>query len=160
TYPPREAAPRPLYFASGGRANSLVGDGRLSWDRPADQPPDHFTYDPKRPVPAGVGGQTLGVDRRPIQRRDDVLVYTSDELREPVEIIGNVPVTVEAASDARDTDFTAVLTDVYPDGRAVSLGPNIGIRRARYRHGMMREELLTPGKPETFTIELYDIAHQ
>ncbi len=159
-YPPREATPTPLYLRSGGRANSLAGDGTLSWERPGAEPPDRFTYDPKRPTPADIGGTMTAIDRRPIQRRDDVLVYTTDELTEPVEIIGNVTVTLEAASDARDTDFTAVLTDVYPDGRAVSLGPNIGIRRARYRHGMTREELLTPGKPETFTIELYDIAHR
>lgn len=159
-YPPREATPTPLYLRSGGRANSLAGDGTLSWERPGAEPPDRFTYDPKRPAPADIGGTMTAIDRRPIQRRDDVLVYTSDVLSDPVEIIGNVIVTLEAASDARDTDFTAVLSDVYPDGRSVSLGPNIGIRRARYRHGMTREELLTPGKPETFTIELYDIAHR
>jgi len=160
SYPPRESTPRTLYFSSGGRANSIAGDGRLTWERPGTEPPDRFTYDPKRPVPAGIGGETLGIDRTPLQRRDDVLVYTSEALTEPVEVIGNVMVTLEAQSDARDTDFTAVLTDVYPDGRAVALGPNIGIRRARYRHGTVKEELLTPGKPETFPIELFDIAHR
>jgi putative CocE/NonD family hydrolase len=159
-YPPREAVVRPMYFTSGGKANSILGDGKLSWDRPADVPPDRFTYDPKHPVPAGPPGETYGVDRRSIQRRDDVLVYTSDALTEPVDVIGNIIVNVEAATDARDTDFTAVLTDVYPDGRALSLGPVVGIRRGRYRFGMNREELLTPGKAETFKIELYDIAHE
>jgi putative CocE/NonD family hydrolase len=111
-------------------------------------------------VPSSLGGANYAYDRRPIQRRDDVLVYTSDVLTDPVEVIGNIQVLLQAASDARDTDFTAVITDVYPDGRSLILGPTVGIRRGRYRHGPGREELLTPGKVETFPIELYDIAHR
>jgi putative CocE/NonD family hydrolase len=160
SYPPAQSTPQTLYLASGGRANSIEGDGRLTWQAPANQPPDHFTFDPKHPVPDGVGGEQFGEDRRPLQRRDDVLVYTSEVLTEPLEIIGNVIVNLEAASDALDTDFTAVLTDVGPDGRALQLGPTIGIRRARYRNGFTREELLTPGKSEKIRIELYDMAHR
>jgi putative CocE/NonD family hydrolase len=161
SYPPAQSAPRTFYLASGGRANSIEGDGRLTWQAPpANQPPDHFTFDPKHPVPDGVGGEQFGEDRRPLQRRDDVLVYTSEVLTEPLEIIGNVMVNLEAASDALDTDFTAVLADVGLDGRALQLGPTIGIRRARYRNGFTREELLTPGKPEKIRIELYDMAHR
>ncbi len=160
-YPPEGGADRTLYLSSGGRANSLAGDGALRWDAPADQPPDHFVYDPKRPVPSSVdGGEGAGEDRRPIQRRDDVLVYTSEALTEPLEVAGNVKVKLEAATDGRDTDFTAALTDVYPDGRAVKLGPVVGIRRGRYRFGPTREVLLEPGKVATFPIELYDIAHR
>ena len=158
TYPPRDAAPKVLYFSSGGRANSMFGDGRLSWTAPGAEPPDRFRYDPKQPVPSEL--TEGGVDRSPLQRRDDVLVYTSDELTEPIDVIGTVIVNVEAATDGRDTDFTAVLTDVGPDGKALKLGPTVGIRRGRYRSGPDREELLTPGKPETFRIELYDIAHE
>ena len=76
-----------------------------------------------------------------------------------LEIIGDVRVTLQAATDALDTDFTAVLSDVYPDGRAVKLGPRIGILRARYRNGFVKEELLTPNKADRFPIELFDIAH-
>jgi putative CocE/NonD family hydrolase len=159
-YPPKGTTDRKLYLSSGGRANSLAGDGRLSWIAPADEKPDQFTYDPKQPVPDMVGENGLGEDRRPIQRRDDVLVYTSDALTEPLDVIGEVSVTLEAASDARDTDFTAILTDVGPDGRALKLGPSIGVRRARYRNGYEKEELLTPGQPATFKIDLNDIAHQ
>jgi hypothetical protein len=157
TYPPAAAEPKTMYFAGGGRANSLLGDGRLTWDRPADQPPDHFTFDPKKPVPSEL---TSGEDRTPLERRDDILVYSSDPLTEPVEIIGKVMVTVEAATDGKDTDFTAILVDVGPDGKAIKLGPEIGIRRGRYRGGPSKEELLTPGKVETFPIELYDVAHR
>ena len=67
--------------------------------------------------------------------------------------------TLHAATDARDTDFLAKLVDVYPDGRAVLLGSRTGIRRARYRHGYEREELLTPNQVESYRIELFDVAH-
>ncbi len=156
-YPPADATPKELYLMSGGRANTKDGDGRLGWDAPADSPPDQFTYDPQHPVPATMADQ--GIDRRAVQSRQDVLVYTSDALSSPVEVIGNVGVNLEAASDAKDTDFTAILSDVGPDGRALQLGPRISIRRARYRNGFTKEELLTPGKAAMFRIELYDIAH-
>src|SRR6185312_7533593 len=96
TYPPAAATPRPLYLASGGR---------LSWETAADSPPDRFTFDPRNPVPGNLGD--WGTDRQAIQRRDDVLVYTGDVLKEPLEVIGSVVVNLQAASDARDTDFTA-----------------------------------------------------
>lgn len=159
-YPPEAVADRTLYLTSGGHANSLAGDGGLSWEAPGDQPPDRFGFDPKRPVPNSVSDDGAGEDRRPIQRRDDVLVYTSEVLTEPLEIMGNIKVNLQAATDGRDTDFTAALTDVYPDGRAVKLGPVVGIRRGRYRFGPTREVLLEPGKVATFPIELYDIAHR
>jgi len=157
SYPPATAIPRPLYLASGGRANSSRGDGKLVWEPTVGAPADRFTFDPRNPVRDAF--ENWGLDRGPIQSRDDVLVYTSDALREPLEVIGGVVVDLRAASDARDTDFTAALSDVGLDGRALKLGPVVGIRRARYRNGYDREELLTPGKVESFRIELLDIAH-
>ena len=150
------AQPTPLYLHSGGRANTLDGDGTLSWDEPGDERPDHYTFDPKRPL----SGRGHAQDRRPLQRRDDVLVYTTEVLDDAVEIIGRVFVNLYASSDALDTDFTARIADVYPDGRALGLGPTTGVRRARYRNGYKRTELLTPDKPELFQIELFDIAHR
>jgi putative CocE/NonD family hydrolase len=100
------------------------------------------------------------IDRGMHQDRADVLVYSTDVLREPLEIIGKVMVELQAATDGRDTDFTAILTDVQPDGTPIQLGARTGIRRGRYRNGYAKEELLTPGKVETFPIELFDIAHQ
>jgi hypothetical protein len=147
-YPPAASTPRPMYLASGGK---------LSWEPAADSKPDQFTFDPRNPVPGNLGD--WGTDRQAIQRRDDVLVYTSDAMKEPLEVIGSVVVNLQAASDARDTDFTATLSDVGPDGKALMLGPYVGIRRARYRKGYDREELLAPGKVENFRIELFDIAH-
>ena len=160
SYPVKQATERRFYFTSGGRANSLAGDGKLAWQAPGTDRPDQYTYDPKHPAPASIGPTADGEDRRPIERRDDVLVYTSDALTEPLDVIGAVSVDLQVASDARDTDFTAVLVDVGPDGSAIKLGPSIGIRRARYRHGYTKEELLTPGAIETIPIDLNDIAHR
>lgn len=79
----------------------------------------------------------------------------------PSKAVGRVFVTLVAASDATDTDFTAKLLDVYPDGRAVLLGPSeVGVVRARYRTGYERTEPLTPGTPEEYRIELFDIGHR
>jgi uncharacterized protein len=158
TDPSTATTPRRLYLTSDGRANSLIGDGRLAWSPPAATPPDRYTYDPHNPVPGDMA--VVGVDRRAIQRRDDVLVYTGDPLTEPLDVLGDVTLDLVAATDALDTDFTAVLSDVAPDGQALQLGARISIRRARYRNGYQREELLTPGRAETFHLELYDIGHR
>jgi putative CocE/NonD family hydrolase len=157
-YPAPTVTPRKLYLGSRGRANSSGGDGSLGWQPPGDSPPDRFSFDPKRPVPDEF--ENWGLDRSAIQTREDVLVYTSDPLPQPIDLIGSVVVDLQAASDARDTDFTAVLSDLGPDGRALKLGPAIGIRRARYRNGDQREELLTPGQVANFRIDLFDIAHR
>ena len=159
-YPPTDAQPTDLFLSSGGRANSIAGDGALAWSAPeGDTPPDRFTFDPRRPVPAALGVLPAGEDRTPLQRRDDVLVYTSEVIEEAVEIIGKVVIEFHAATDARDTDFVANIMDVYPDGRAVKLGPITGVVRARYRNGFDREELLTPGEVARYEIDLGHIAH-
>lgn len=159
-YPPADVQATSLYLTSGGRANSIVGDGALAWTPPeADSPPDRFTFDPQRPVPGSVGEMPLGEDRTPLHRRDDVLVYTSEEIQEAVEVVGPIVIEFHAATDARDTDFVATIMDVYPDGRAVRLGPRTGVIRARYRNGFDREELLTPGEIERYEIDLGHIAH-
>lgn len=160
-YPPAGARLERLYLRSGGRANSLAGDGRLSWSPPGAEPPDRYTSDPADPVPSSVdGADPRGIDHRPIERRNDVLVYTSDPLTDTLVVAGNVFVTLHAASDAPDTDFTAKLLDVHPDGRALKLGPTeVGVIRARYRNGYERTGLLEPGRVERYRIELFDVAH-
>ena len=156
-YPLPETEIRSLYLHSGGGANSVTGNGTLSWTTPNQEPADTFTYDPRNPVPS----RGITLDHRVIEARPDVLVYTSEELTDPIEIVGRVFVKLVASSDATDTDFTAKLLDVHPDGRAVLLGPSeVGVRRARYRNGYQKPEPLTPGKAEEFTIELFDIGHR
>ena len=67
-----------------------------------------------------------------LERRDDVLCYTSDELDRDLEVIGPVEMVLFAASSAKDTDFIVRLSDVYPNGKAIFLAE--GMLRARYRN--------------------------
>jgi len=162
-YPPREAKEIRFFLHSGGNANTLDGDGSLGLKPGSSEDTDKFTFDPKDPVPTYVNDTMaiVAIDHRPVESRDDVLVYTSDELNEPLDVIGNVYVELYAASDALDTDFTAKILEVYPDGRAIRLGaPTIGVIRARYRNGFDKEELLTPGKVEKYIINLHEIGHR
>jgi putative CocE/NonD family hydrolase len=151
----------PYYLRSRGRANTARGDGGLDREPPADEGPDQFTYDPADPVPTR-GGNTLilamGVqDQRPVEEREDVLVYTGPVLTEALEVTGPIAVTLYAASSARDTDFTAKLVDVRPDGYAQNLAD--GIVRARYRDSRQTPALLTPGEVTRFTIDLWATSH-
>jgi len=151
----------PYYLHSRGRANSASGDGTLSHELPRDERADQVVYDPDDPVPTH-GGNTLiiamGVqDQRPVEARDDVLVYTSTMMSDALEVTGPIAVTLYAASSAPDTDFTAKLVDVRPDGYAQNLAD--GIVRARYRDSRVAPAPLTPGAVSTFTIDLWATSH-
>lgn len=151
----------PYYLHSQGQANSLRGDGRLDPVVPGEEPPDRYVYDPNEPVPT-CGGNTLiipmGVqDQRQVETRQDVLVYTSVPLTTPLEVTGPLVVTLFAASSAPDTDFTAKLVDVRPDGYAQNLAD--GIIRARYRTSRMLPTLLTPNQVYELTIDLWATSH-
>ena len=139
------------YFHSAGRANSLYGDGLLD-----EQPPvleesfDHFVYDPCDPAPS-VGGKNccwpethlIGpYDQRSVERRDDVLVYTSKPLQGDLEITGPITASIFVSTSAVDTDFTVKLVDVYPDGRAVNICDGIVV--GRYRDSREQWSLLVP----------------
>jgi uncharacterized protein len=139
-----------FYLHSAGRANSLNGDGRLSRDTPGSEPSDVFLYNPLNPTP--TGGADGIYDQRPVEARFDVLVYSTPPLSEPLEVTGPVTVVLHAASSAPDTDFTAKLVDVAPDGYAANLCD--GIIRARYRDSLAHPELMQPGETYQFTIDL------
>jgi uncharacterized protein len=134
----------PYYFHSEGQANTCYGDGRLSVEKAGSEPHDTFVYDPSNPVPTN-GGSTLfaGINtmgprvQREIETREDVLVYTSEPLTEPLEVTGPVKVKLWAKTDAIDTDFTAKLVDVMPDGKAFNLTD--GIVRTTYQDGVKQE---------------------
>jgi len=141
-----------LYLGSGGNANSLYGDGTLSFDAaPKQDAPDSYTYDPMRPVPTKGGGvccmgdevESGAFDQSDLQMRHDVLVYTTPELQEGVNVAGFVDVELYVSSDAPDTDFTIKLIDVYPDGRAYNLDDSI--MRARYRDGYDKTMMMKEG---------------
>ena len=149
---------RPLYLHSGGDARSASGNGSLSVDPPAREPADRFVYDPADPVPT-LGGCDVILDnagpkdRAQLQRRRDILVFTGDPLDRDLEVTGPVTMTLYAASSTPDTDFTATLCDVHPDGRAIIVCE--GIRRARYRDSVTDPTLMTPGVPYRFTIDMW-----
>jgi len=151
-WPPDGVVETKLYLRSGGRANSVFGDGRLSFTAPGNEPADSFVYDPKNPVQTIGGGDCCngGVvvpgafDQRPVEARHDVLVYTSDVLQAPVTIAGFVDAMLHVASDVKDTDFAVKLVDVAPDGTAYILDDTI--LRARFREGYDREVFMAKGK--------------
>lgn len=150
---------RAYYLHSGGRANTSRGDGTLSQEKPGDEPFDRFLYDPMNPVPT-IGGQVIlpgdnaigPRDQREAEARDDVLVYSTPVLAAAMEVTGSIQLTLYASSDALDTDFTAKLVDVFPDGRAMLITD--GILRARYRESFEAPRPLTQGKIYALTIEV------
>jgi uncharacterized protein len=165
-WPLERAVVTEYHLRSGGRANSLHGDGRLEIEAPgAGELPDTFVSDPRDPVPTRGGNlccfqviEEPGVfDQRDIEARDDVLVYTTASLQEDIEVTGPVTLSVSVSSTAPDFDVTAKLVDVYPDGTARNLCE--GIRRVRYRHGTDHEELLTPGEIARIEVDLVATAN-
>jgi putative CocE/NonD family hydrolase len=148
-----------VYLSSAGHANSRFGDGVLSLDRPAEELPDHYAYDPRSPVPSTGGpdwGAVLGdlksgaVDQSDVEMRQDVLVYTTPLLEKGAEVTGPIEVVLYVNSDAPDTDFTAKLVDVYPDGTAYNVQE--GIQRARYREGYDKPVFMKPS--ETYELHI------
>ena len=149
------------YMHSDGLANSLEGTGTLSTAPPGEEPPDVYTYDPAEPVPTR-GGNTLiipqGVaDHREVEAREDVLVYTSEPLERDMELTGPITCTLYAASTAMDTDFTAKLLDVRPDGYAHNLQD--GIVRARFRTSVAEPSMIRPGRIYKYEIDLWSTSH-
>jgi hypothetical protein len=122
--------------------------------------PGVYIYHPLNPVPTR-GGANLSIaagpyDQQSIESRGDVLVYTSDPLTQPLTVAGRVLAELFTSSTAVDTDWTAKLIDVYPDGRAMLVCD--GILRARYRFGVAAPFLLTPGRRYSFLIDLWSTA--
>jgi uncharacterized protein len=138
------------YLHSDGHANSLGGDGVLSAEAPRDEASDQFRYDPKDPVPTvGEGAQ----DQSEVERRTDVLVYSTPPLKAGVELTGTMELVLFVGSSARDTDFTAKLVDVYPNGTAFNLQD--GVLRARYREGFNKKVWMKPGEVYPLKIDLH-----
>jgi len=152
-WPPENTEKVTLYLNSEGKANSVFGDGKLTSNPPGPEDhPDGFTYDPHFPVPVHGGGfccmgseyQPGSFDQRQIEARHDILVYSTEPLKEGVEISGPVEITLYVSSDVKDTDFTVKLVDVCPDGRAYNLCDTI--QRVRYREGYDKEVFMEKGR--------------
>lgn len=148
------------YLHSTSRANGISGDGELTQTPPAVERKDEFDYDPMKPVPTIGGrlccGQALPpgpADQRPNETRSDVLVFSTSPLEKEVEATGFVTADLYASTSATDTDFTALLVDVDPNGYARFLTD--GIVRARYRNGTANPSEVVPGKVYKYTIDLW-----
>ena len=149
------------YLRSKGKANTLNGDGSLSLDTTSSEPPDVYVYNPLNPAPTRGGGLCCdpafmasgAYDQRPVEARPDVLVYSTPPLESDTEVTGPVSVTLYASSSARDTDFTAKLVDVAPNGYARNLTD--GIIRARYRNPSEPASFLLPDEIYEYTIDLW-----
>jgi uncharacterized protein len=150
------------YLSSKGRANSLFGDGALDPQLTSATATDYYKYDPADPVPfimestyAQLGGPD---DYRAVERRDDVLVYTSAAFDSPQVICGPVRAHLSASSTAVDTDFMVKLLDVWPNGFAQRLTD--GMVRARYRAGGRKPSLIEPGKIYGFDVDLWNTCQE
>ena len=161
TFPIAERHDREWLLAANGPANSLFGAGMLS-DQPGSSPQSTFTYNPARPAPTPFWKENFqngtNEDLRPIQRRDDVLVFTTEPLTEPLNVVGLLRAELYVSTSAVDTDFVARLSDVQPDGYAMRL--NAGILRLRFREGYEQMKLVTPGEVVKVTVDLWATGHQ
>ncbi|HTQ23176.1 MAG TPA: CocE/NonD family hydrolase [Candidatus Binataceae bacterium] len=150
-----------MFLHSGGHANTLAGDGTLGSARPGDEPADRYVYDPADPVPTR-GGTTLGLkagvfDQREIEQRSDVLVYTGETLASDLEVTGPVTMVLYAASSAPDTDFTAKLCDVRPDGYVQNIVE--GVVRARFRDSLSAPSPIVPERVYEYRLDLWATSH-
>jgi uncharacterized protein len=146
---PPAATSTPYYFQSDGKLVAGV--------KPEGEGSKSYKYDPAKPVPT-VGGAELGMDigpkdQRKLESRDDVLVFTTDVLQEPIEVTGRIVAKLYLSSDCPDTDFTVKLTDVYPDGRSMLVTD--GILRTRFRQSFKEEKFLEPGTVYEISVDLW-----
>jgi uncharacterized protein len=151
TWPPAKAVMTDYFLSSEGKANTRNGNGKLVAKIPSSDKPDAFTYDPANPV-SSYGGNVCctgnavtggAFDQSQMELRDDILVYTSEPLKEGMEVSGFIESTLYLSSDVKDTDVTIKLIDVYPDGKAYNLDETI--QRVRYREGYEKEVWMEKG---------------
>lgn len=156
-WPLPETEYTPMYLHSGGNANTVKGDGFLSFDEPIRGGTDHFTYDPRDPVMSLMhqNSQSIPVDQSPNDHRQDILVYETDPLEEDLDIIGPIRLKLWASTDAPETDFTAKLAIVHQDGLCINL--TYGIIRTTYRDGYDRAAYTRSDTPNLYDIKLNPI---
>ncbi|WP_102346258.1 CocE/NonD family hydrolase [Bacillus sp. Marseille-P3661] len=159
SWPLPETSWQRFFLHSNGNANTMSGDGELDLRAPDNETPDTYIYDPHHPVPT-VGGKTMATtgllpgpfDQVRIAQRNDVLCYTSHKLEEEVEVTGPIKLHLFASTTAVDTDFTAKIIDVHPDGRAFNIAD--GIQRARFRNWSSKPVLVEPSKIYEYVIDM------
>jgi putative CocE/NonD family hydrolase len=141
----------PFYLHSTGAANGVRGGGVLSTEMPEREQPDRYRYDPLNPAGSDWSMHAGPIDDTASTDRPDVLCYTSDPLRQPLDVVGPITCVLHAASSAMDTDWHVRIADVRPDGYAQFLSS--GVLRARFRESFQSPSFLTPGKAEAFRID-------
>ncbi len=160
-WPPKESKLRSLFFHSKGNAGS-ADDGLLDFVPPRDEPADSYTYDPRDPVSitegSNVWSRAAGLpDRAMLPERDDVLTYETRPLLDDLDITGPIAVELYASSSEPDTDFTAALVDVYPDGYSLLIQE--GILRASFRDKDRDPSPIGPGEVYTLVIDLWSTSY-
>lgn len=166
TWPPPDTTAQRWWLGSDGRANSGSGNGTLSLQPRTGAASDTWRYDPADPVPTrggpicctGTDDPVGPTDQGDVEKREDVLIYTSPALEEDLTVAGPIRLRVQISSDVMDTDLVARLTHVFPDGR--SIGIQEGALRLRYRDGFTAPRLLEPGQRVEATVSLRDIAYR
>ena len=164
-WPPAGTREESLFLRSGGRANSLRGDGTLAAEPAGEEDPDRFVYDPLSPIASHGGhsccypeGSPIGpADQAAVESSGRVLVYTGPPLEQRLLVLGPVVLLLHAATDRADTDFTARLCDVDPGGRSINLLE--GVVRARYRDSLSAPVAVEPGAVYEYRIDLGPLAH-
>jgi hypothetical protein len=162
TWPPENASERELFFASGSDAGTATGSGRLLNSAPVDGESDRFVYDPADPIALSATYSPWTIaqdlpDRRVLEDRKDILFYDSAPLEEDLNVTGPIKVVLHASTSAVDTDFTATLVDLHPDGYAHRV--QAGIVRASYRDGFGERKLLEPDQIYDYEIDLWATSH-
>ena len=151
-WPPENIEMTTFYLSSDGSANTMYGDGKLTTlKRKIKNNSDSFLYDPMDPVTSNGGGVCCmgnavkggAYDQQEVETRDDVLVYTSEILKNGFEVTGFINSSIYISSDVKDTDITIKLIDVYPDGTAYNIDETI--QRVRYREGYDKEVFMEKG---------------
>ena len=164
-WPLARARETKYFLHSAGKANSLSGDGTLTNATPRSESADHYTYDPANPAPT-IGGPLCcdsdhlkpgPRDQRPVEAREDVLVYSTTALAQDLEVTGSIRLELFASSSAVDTDFIAKLVDVWPDGFAQNLTE--GIVRGRYRDSQEQPVLMNPNQTYKLTLDLWSTSN-
>lgn len=161
-WPPENTRECKLFLSSNGKANSRFGDGKLEENVDSViETQDSYRYDPLNPTPflTEVTSKQIGGpdDYSSIERRDDVLVYDSPLLENDSTVLGKVETNLLVSTDGKDTDFMAMLLDVWPTGYAQRLCD--GMTRGRYRYGMDKEELFEPGKIYELKLDMWNTGH-
>jgi putative CocE/NonD family hydrolase len=160
-WPLARAQSTKYFLHSHGAANGISGDGTLSTTAPGPEQRDTYAYDPADPTPT-IGGPlccqslpsgTGPQDQRPAEARNDVLVFTTPAFTDEFEVTGPVTADLSVSSSAVDTDFTAKLVDVWPNGFAQNLTD--GILRMRYRSSQEKPELMNPNEVYHITADMW-----